>query len=95
MKLSITVHYRTPSLNKTKRQHWTAQLREKRKAFAALQSALQATASDHSIRTTSPQAAKIYWTAYATLSSFLATNPGASHSKQNRFKSQATHANAP
>lgn len=87
MRIKLTVQYRTPSLNVTKRQHWAKQYREKKRAWSALSSALLATASDPLIQTISPQAAKICSTAYGTLVSFLATNRGESSSKPSSSKS--------
>jgi hypothetical protein len=48
MKLTLVLDYRTPTLNLTKRQHWTAQYREKKKAWAALRAALSSAESDPS-----------------------------------------------
>jgi hypothetical protein len=86
--LTLTVYYRTPSLNVTKRQHWAVQMQEKQKAFRALASALLDTASDPSTRTTSPEVSKTCSTAYVTLISYMETNHGASGSKRNRSKSR-------
>lgn len=74
--IKLVVDYRTPSLNVTKRQHWTKQFTEKKRAMRALASALQATASNPSIRTTSPEVSRICSTAYDTLVSYLATSHG-------------------
>jgi hypothetical protein len=51
-RLRLTLNYVTPSLNRTIRQHWTEQLREKKRGWTALSSALKATASDPSTPTT-------------------------------------------
>lgn len=56
--LKLTVAYVPPSLNKTKRQHWREQYREKRKAWAALSSALRASASNSSTTTILKQVSK-------------------------------------
>ena len=93
MRLTIKVHYRTPSLNLTKRMHWTQQMREKRIAFAALASALQDTARDRWTLITSPEAARICSMASDTLALFLATNGGAFPSKRHRSKLKATGKN--
>ena len=83
--LHLVVHYRTPSLNVTKRQHWAAQAQEKHAAFRALLSALSATAADRLTRITSPAVSKTCSTACATLESYLATSRGASGWKRNKF----------
>lgn len=93
--LKLTVYYRTPSLNVTKRQHWSDQFKEKKKAFAALLSALLATASNPLTQTTSPEASRICSMAYATLKSSLAMNPGASTSKPRRSASGNTKTRKP
>ena len=85
--LTITVQYRTPSLNVTKRQHWAKQHEEKLTAFRALLSALSDTGSIRSTLTTSPEASKTFSMASATLASYLATNRGASGSKRSKSKS--------
>ena len=77
MKLQIVVKYRTPSLNVTKRQHWTAQMLEKRKAFTALLYGLSDTEYDLSIQTTSPEGARICSMAFDTLASYKGMNRGA------------------
>lgn len=41
MQLKLTVLYRTPSLNKTMRQHWAVQYKEKNIAWDALLGALK------------------------------------------------------
>ena len=86
IKLVLVVPYRTPSLNVTKRQHWTAQYKEKLKAYNALESVLRAAVFDPLTRITSPEVSKIYSTAFATLVSYMATNRGASYSKRSRSK---------
>jgi hypothetical protein len=85
--LRLTLNYRAPSLNVTKRRHWAQQYKEKRKAFRALLSALSDTASALSTPTTSPEGAKTCWTAFDTLASYLATNRGASTLRRDRRKS--------
>lgn len=84
MRLLLTVHYRTPSLNVTKRQHWAQQYKEQRKAYLALLSALQGSALNPLIQTTSPEVLKSFSTACATLGSYLATSHGASGLKQTK-----------
>lgn len=91
--MKIVVKYRTPSLNVTKHQHWTAQYREQARAFNALLSALLATASIPSTPTTSPGESKTYWTAYVTLRSFLGMSHGVSNSKRSRKKLVTTAKN--
>ena len=76
MEIRLVVYYRTLSLNVTLRQHWAVQQKEKKKAWAALASALRATASDPSTRTTSPEVSRICSTACDTLALFLATSRG-------------------
>jgi hypothetical protein len=85
-KLRLIVAYRTPGLNKTKRQHWSDQFREKKKALNALLSALSDTASNPSIRITLPEVSRTCSTACAMLELYLATNRGASGSKPSRKK---------
>lgn len=85
--LKLVLEYRTPSLNVTKRQHWSEQMREKRKAMFALQCALLGTGSDRWIQITSRAVSKTCLTAYDTLTSYLATNRGASNWKRSRPKS--------
>lgn len=80
--LTLVVRYRTPSLNITKRQHWAAQLKEKKRAWDALELALLAIGSDCSIPTTSPEVSKTCSTAFATLVSFRMTPRIKSSSKQ-------------
>lgn len=86
--ITLTINYRTPSLNETKRQHWAEQFREKQKAFDALESALLATASDPSIQTTSPEVSRICSTGYDTLRSYRATNRNASSLRQSKNESR-------
>lgn len=86
MKLVLVVPYRTPSLNVTKRQHWTVQGEEKYRAMSALLSALSDAASNPLTRTTSPEASKICSTASGTLASYLVTNRGGLNSKRNSGK---------
>jgi hypothetical protein len=89
MKLTICVQYRTPSLNKTRGEHWTVHYREKRRAYAALECALRDIVHSHSILTISPEALKIYSTASDTLASYLATSIGAFSSKPPKKKLKA------
>lgn len=84
MKLTIEVKYRTPSLNVTKRQHWTQQYREKRRAFSALASALWDTGHGLLTPIISLEVSKTCSMAYATLSCWMATSLGASSSKRNK-----------
>lgn len=93
--LRLVVLYRTPSLNQTKRQHWAAQFKEKRKAMTALLSALQATASDPSTPIISPGASRTFSTAADTLACYLATNRGASGSKPSKSASGRTRKKRP
>jgi hypothetical protein len=86
MELELTVYYKTPSLNVTKRQHWAVQMQEKHRAFRALLSALRDTASGLSTPTTSPEAARIFSTASDTLGLYLATSHGQSGLKQTKKK---------
>jgi hypothetical protein len=87
--LRLTLNgYRVPSLNVTKRLHWSQQYREKQKAFHALLSVLSDTACTLSTPTTSPEGAKTYWTAFDTLTSYLATKRGASTLRRGRKKSR-------
>ncbi len=95
MTISLSVYYRTPSLNETKRQHWAVQFKEKRRAFVALLSALQDTASGRSILTTSPEASRICSTASGTLALYLGTNRGASGSKRSKSKSSPSKTKEP
>jgi hypothetical protein len=87
MLLKLSVRYRVPSLNRTKRQHWAAQYQEKQKAFAALASALRDTACDPLIQTTSPEAAKTFSTAFVTLNSYLEMKRGESSLKPSKSAS--------
>lgn len=73
VKIHLVVWYKTPSLNVTKRQHWTEQFKEKQRAWSALLSALYCAASDPSTQITQPQASKICSTGYAKLGSSLGT----------------------
>jgi hypothetical protein len=61
--LKLTLNYVTPSLNRTIRQHWTEQLREKKKGWIALSAALKATASDPLTPITLQQVARVCSTA--------------------------------
>ena len=86
--LRLTLNnYRVPSLNVTKRLHWSQQYKEKQKAFHALLCALSDSAATRLTRTTSPAAAKICSTAFDTLLSYLGTNRGASTLKRASKKS--------
>ena len=75
MKLTLYLEYRTPTLNLTKRQHWTQQYREKRKAWVALRSAIDSAASDPSIPTTLRALLKTSQMAFAAADSFPVTIP--------------------
>lgn len=89
-KITLHVSYRTPSLNVTKRQHWTKQYQEKQKAFAALSSALLATASDPSTLIILPEVSKTCSMAYDTLASSKVMSGGESNSKPSKSKSRTT-----
>jgi len=95
MKLRLTLNYNVPSLNVTRRQHWSEQMREKKKAWSALLFALSDTACDRSIPIISPEAAKIYSMAYDTLSYWLVTNRGASSFKLSKSKPKLGLKNGP
>jgi len=95
MALKLVVPYRTPSLNQTKRQHWAAQFKEKKKAFAALASALQATASAPSTPIILRDLLKTSSTALDTHISSPATNRGASSSKRSKSASVALSKSGP
>lgn len=86
MKIELVLRYRTPSLNVTKRQHWTQQFKEKEKAISALRSALLDIASGRLTQITSPEALKTCSTAFAMLASYQATNRGKSSSKLSKSK---------
>jgi hypothetical protein len=93
--LKLTVKYRTPSLNVTKRQHWAAQYKEKNKAWDALELALQDTASGRSILMDSPEAPRICSTALDVLASYRMTRGGTSNSKQSKNKSRTSMKSEP
>jgi len=80
-KIVLVVNYATPSLNRTKRQHWAVQYKEKQMAFRRLLCALSDAASPRSTPTTSPEVLKICSTAYGTLALYLATTQLKSSSK--------------
>lgn len=84
-KIVLVVDYVTPSLNRTKRQHWATQYREKQMAFRRLLCALSDAASPRSTPTTSPEVSKICSTAYGTLASYLAMTQLKSSSKLPKF----------
>ncbi len=65
-RLKLTVLYRTPALNLTKRQHWSAQYLEKKHAWGALLCALGDTESDHSIPIHLREVLKTSWTVLCT-----------------------------
>jgi hypothetical protein len=73
MTITLEVPYRTPSLNKTKRQHWALQKREREKAWDALMSALISCAHDSLIPTTHSEVLKICSMAYEELGSYRTT----------------------
>lgn len=83
MKLKLTINYRAPSQNVTKRQHWTEQYREKKKCWAALHSAIATSASDPSISKTLLERLKTALTAFAAADCFLVTIPRKSPSSSN------------
>lgn len=93
MTIKLVVKYRTPSLNVTKRQHWSKQYREKQKAWNALSSALLATASDAAIQIISPEVARICSTGYDMLRSYQAMSLGGLSSKRNKSKSVRSRKN--
>jgi len=88
--VTLTLNYRTPSLNVSLRQHWVAQYKEKQKAYDALLSALLATASDPLTRIISPDQSSICSMGYATLKSYLEMNRGGSGSKRSKSKSRTS-----
>src|SRR4030095_15963272 len=83
-RLRLTLNYVTPSLNRTIRQHWSEQLREKKKGWVALSSALKATASDPSTPTTLREVARVCSTALDTHISFALMSRGESFFKLSR-----------
>lgn len=87
MTIKLTLIYRTPSLNVTKRQHWAVQMKEKHRAFNALASALLATASDPSTPTTLQDRLRTALTVFATARLSKGMNPGGSSSKPRKSKS--------
>lgn len=95
MKIELTVKYRTPSLNVTKRQHWTAQFKEKRKAFNALSLALRDFELSHSTLITSQEASRICSTALDTLVCYLEMSRGGFTSKQSNKKSATSKMKKP
>src|ERR1041385_1944558 len=86
MTIHLSLNYKVPSLNVTKRQHWAAQMAEKRKAQSALLSALSDTAADPSIPITLRAAAKTSWTHLGTHISLRGMNRGKSSSRRSRSK---------
>lgn len=86
--LKLTLDYRIPSLNVTKRQHWAQQYQEKQRAFDALQSALLAIASDPLTLTTSLEVAKTCSTAFDTLRSYRTTAQNLSNFKHGKSGSE-------
>jgi len=95
MDLVLKVHYRTPSLNVTKRQHWAQQFKEKRLAFLALDSALQDTGFGLSTPITSQEVSRICLMASDTLNLYMGTSGGESRSKPSKSKSLTTKKSTP
>ncbi len=93
MTIHLVVNYVTPSLNKTKRQHWAVQYREKCRAWSALLLALRDTERDLSTRMDSPEALRIFSTAYAMLTLYVTTRGVTSRYKQTRSKSRTRRTN--
>lgn len=91
----LMLKYRTPSLNQTQRQHWSEQQREKKRAWAALSSALQATASDPLIPITLQGALKDSWTVLDMHVSLAEMNRGVSGSKPSKSKSTTSRTSGP
>jgi hypothetical protein len=87
--VAANVDYVTPSLNRTIRQHWAEQLREKKKGWTALSSALKAIGSDPSIPITLRQVAKACSTALDTHISFAVMSRGESFFKLSRKEFRA------
>src|SRR6266446_9328531 len=94
MKIKLTVKYNVPSLNVSKRQHWASQMKEKKKAWSALLSALWDTAQGRSTLTTSLAEQKIYSTAYVTLGLSSGMNRGGSFSRLNKSRYRLALKNA-
>ena len=90
MQLKLTVLYRTPSLNKTMRQHWAVQYKEKKLAWDSLLDALKSASlcseSGVLIQTTPQLPQRIYSMACDTLDSYLKTTHGQSASKSSKKK---------
>lgn len=86
----LTVKYRTPSLNITKRSHWTKQYEEKKRAFRALRCALSDTVSDPSTLTTSLDRLRTCSTVFDTWALSQGMNLGEFVSKPSRKRSEPT-----
>lgn len=89
MKLKLVVNYLPPSLNVTKRSHWTKQYREKQKAFDALEYALLDIAVGPSTLTTSPLLVRTCSMALNRLDSYRMILGGQFAWKQNKKKLNA------
>lgn len=82
----LALDYLTPSLNVTKRQHWSKQYQEKQQAFRKLACALLDIEYGLLTRTISQEEQKIASTAYATLVCYMATIQPAWSSKHSKSK---------
>ena len=87
LKLRLEVRYRTPSLNLTKRRHWSAQRRERHRAWAKLLCALQDIAAGCSTRTISPDQLRTSLMAVSRLASSMTIARITSSSLPSRKKS--------
>ena len=93
MKLELTIHYRPSTLNVTKRQHWSKQYREQKRAWAALRSAIEFAVSDPSTPTALVPALKTALTVYDAADLFQVTIPSkfASRSSKNESATLPTN----
>ena len=87
-KLRLEVIYRTPSLNLTKRRHWSVQRREQHRAWGKLLLALQVGAAGSSTQTISPLHVRTCLMASSTLASFLTTHRIISGLRHNKRRSR-------
>src|SRR4030095_8730551 len=94
MEIKLIVDYRTPSLNRTKRQHWAVQSKTQKEAWSALLCALWAIGYGPLTQTISPEARKICLMGCDTLASFLMTGGKTSGLKRSRKRCLRSTKNA-
>jgi hypothetical protein len=93
--LTLVLDYRLPSLNVTRRRHWSQWQTEKKRAWAALHCALQAAVSDPLTPTIWVDRLKMSLTAFGGAAAFMGIARGKSSYKSGKKKSPPTILNKP